>query len=93
MIARINESAPLNLDKAKALADEFGGTISYRSVISKAKSLGVEYVSKAPAAKKPQDQQPTKAMMLSQIRERANLQEREGDLIKSELELLLSLLG
>ena len=53
MEARLMASAPLNLAKAQALASEFG-SVTYRSVIAKAKQLGVEYESKAPAAKKPQ---------------------------------------
>lgn len=44
MEATIREAAPLNMDKAKEIAAEIGK--SYRSVIAKAKSLGVEYESK-----------------------------------------------
>ena len=50
MEQRIREAAPLNLAKAKALAEEFA-SVSHRSVISKAQSLGVEYVKAAPAAR------------------------------------------
>ena len=46
----ITESAPLNLEKARELATQLGK--SYRSVIAKAKSLGVEYESKKPEPKK-----------------------------------------
>jgi len=48
--ARIIESAPVNLAIAKELALEFGK--SYQSVISKCGNLDVEYIKKAPAAKK-----------------------------------------
>ena len=50
MIAAIEAACPLNLEKAKAVAEEIGKT--YRSVIAKAKSLGFEYVSKPAPAKK-----------------------------------------
>jgi hypothetical protein len=50
MVAKIEAAAPLNLSVAKNLAADFG--LSHRSVISKAKSLGVEYVKAAPAAKR-----------------------------------------
>lgn len=53
MEARLLAAAPLNLAKAQALASEFGN-VTYRSVIAKAKQLGIDYESKAPAAKKPQ---------------------------------------
>ena len=42
MIAKLQAAAPLNLAKAKALASDFGN-VSYRSVISKAKHLGLGY--------------------------------------------------
>lgn len=51
MCAAIKAAAPLNLEKARALATELGKT--YRSVIAKAKSLDVEYISMPAPAKKP----------------------------------------
>ena len=42
MIAKLQGAAPLNLAKAKDLAADFG--LSHRSVISKAKHLGLDYV-------------------------------------------------
>ena len=50
MVATLRNAAPLNLAKAHDLAGQLG--VSYRSVIAKAKSLGIEYEAKAPAAKK-----------------------------------------
>ena len=50
MIAKIQEAAPLDLAKAKALASDFGN-VSHRSVISKAKHLGLDYVPATKAAK------------------------------------------
>ena len=44
MVAKIRAAAPLNLAKAKALASDFG-SVSHRSVISKAQSLGVGMIS------------------------------------------------
>ena len=51
MIAQIQAAAPLDLAKAKALAADFGN-VSHRSVISKAKHLGLDYVVANKAAKK-----------------------------------------
>ena len=50
MIAKLQAAAPLDLAKAKALASDFGN-VSHRSVISKAKHLGLDYVVTAKAAK------------------------------------------
>ena len=82
MIERIRAAAPLNLEKARELAGEFG--LGHRSVISKAKHLGVEYISAVRAASKPAG--PTKAQTLAAIRANLSLPEREGDLTKAELE-------
>jgi uncharacterized membrane protein YebE (DUF533 family) len=43
-------AAPLNMEKAKAIGGQIGK--SYRSVIAKAKSLGVDYEGKPKAAKR-----------------------------------------
>jgi hypothetical protein len=89
MVAKITASAPLNLAKAKDLAADFGN-VTYRSVISKAQSLGVEYVKVAPAAKKSaKDTGPTKAEYLAQIRLSLALPERSGDLTKAELSAVM----
>lgn len=88
MVARINAEAPLNLAKAKALAEEFG-TVTYRSVISKAQSIGVEYVKLSPVKRAAKADTPTKADYLSAIRKALALTERGGDLTKSELESVL----
>ena len=50
MIAKLQAASPLDLAKAKALASDFGN-VSHRSVISKAKHLGLDYVVTAKAAK------------------------------------------
>jgi len=86
MVAAIRSAAPLNLAKAKALAEQFG-SVSHRSVISKAQSLGVEYVKAAPAARQPRGI--TKAEYLAAIRKGLNLADREGDLTKAELSAVL----
>ena len=87
MVATLRAAAPLDLAKAQALGAEFG--VSYRSVISKAKQLGVEYIKQAPAAKKAKVDGPTKAATLQAIRENCRLPVREGDLTKAELETIL----
>ena len=89
MVARITAEAPLNLAKAKALAEEFG-TVPYRSVISKAQSIGVEYVKLSPVKRSPKAQTPTKAAYLLAIRTALALPDRDGDLTKAELESVLA---
>lgn len=88
MIARINAEAPLNLAKAKALAEEFGN-VTYRSVISKAQSIGVEYVKLSPVKRAAKTDTPTKAAYLAAIRQSLALADRNGDLTKAELERVL----
>ena len=89
MVAAIEAAAPLNLDKAKALAADFG--LSHRSVISKAKSLEAEYVAQVRTAAKRDSV--TKADILLGIREGLSLASREGDLTKSELVTILEHIG
>ena len=90
MEQRIRDAAPLNLAKAKALAEEFA-SVTHRSVISKAQSMGVEYVKAAPAARK--ERGPTKADYLREIRTALALPEREGDFTKAELMTVLANIG
>ena len=45
MIAAIKDQAPMNLEKAKRLAEKWD--IGYRSIISKCRSIGVAYEKKA----------------------------------------------
>ena len=92
MVAAIRNAAPLTLAKAKSLASDFG-TVSHRSVISKAKSLGVEYVKAAPAARSTGPKAPTKAEYLFAIRKGLALPAREGDLTKAELCVILESIG
>jgi hypothetical protein len=88
MVARITAAAPLNLAKAKELAADFGN-VTYRSVISKAQSIGVEYVKLSPV-KRVKDDTPTKAEYLAAIRKGLALADREGDLTKAELSAVLA---
>ena len=88
MVAAITAAAPLNLAKAKALAAEFGN-VSYRSVISKAQSIGVEYVKLSPVKRTAKADTPTKAEYLAAIRKALALPTREGDLTKAELSSVL----
>jgi len=92
MVARMHALAPLNIEKCKELASEFGD-VSHRSVISKAKSLEIEYV---PAVRKVASRVtgPTKGEVLDAIRKGLALPEREGaDLNKRELESVLESIG
>jgi hypothetical protein len=89
MIAKLQAAAPLNLAVAKDLAADFG--LSHRSIISKAKSLGLEYVKASPKVKAVK--QPTKAEMVAAIRAAVALPDREGDLTKAELVSVLEHLG
>ena len=84
MVARIQDEAPLNFEKAKLLSKEFGGTVTPKSVISKAKHLGVEYISQTRKVAR-RDTGPTKAAILAEIRQALSMPERDGDLTKSEL--------
>jgi len=84
MVARIQDEAPLNFEKAKLLSKEFGGTVTPKSVISKAKHLGVEYISQTRKVAR-RDTGPSKAVILAEIRQALSMPEREGDLTKSEL--------
>jgi len=88
MVARITAAAPLNLAKAKELAADFGN-VTYRSVISKAQSIGVEYVKLSPVKRAPKADTPTKAEYLAAIRKALALPTREGDLTKAELSSVL----
>ena len=88
--AAVLAAAPLTYEGAIALGEKLGK--SHRSVIAKAKSLGVEYTPKAKPARKTADNGPTKAAVLAGIRSRLGLTTREGDLTKAELEAILSAL-
>ena len=88
MVARINAEAPLNLAKAKTLAEEFGN-VTYRSVISKAQSIGVEYVKLSPIKRPAKGDTSTKADYLAAIRKALAMPERGGDLTKAELSAVL----
>ena len=88
MVAQIHLAAPLNLAKAKELAATFGN-VTYRSVISKAQSMGVEYVKLSPVKRVAKDDSPTKAEYLAAIRKALALTDRQGDLTKAELSAVL----
>ena len=86
MIAALEAAAPLTLEIAKDLAADFG--VSHRSVISKAKHLGLEYVKASPKAKVAKGI--TKAELTDAIRQAVGLADRSGDLTKAELDVVLS---
>jgi len=92
MVAQLNAQAPFSLAKAKAFAEQYP-TVTYRSVIAKVKSLGLEYEKLVPAPRKePVDAGPTKVQILGGIREKLALASREGDLTKAELAAILAAL-
>ena len=85
MVAKLQAAAPLNLETAKDLAADFG--VSHRSVISKAKHLGLEYVKASPKARVAKGI--TKAELTDAIRQAVALPDRAGDLTKAELDVVL----
>ena len=86
MVAALEAAAPLTLEIAKDLAADFG--VSHRSVISKAKHLGLEYVKASPKARVAKGI--TKAELTDAIRQAVGLADRSGDLTKAELDVVLS---
>ena len=52
MVTTMSARAPLNAEICSELASEFGNGITSRSVIAKAKSLGLDYTVKAKPARK-----------------------------------------
>jgi len=88
MVAVMTAAQPLNLEKAKELAAGWEN-INHQSVISKARSLGLEYVSKPKRAASKKVMGPTKADILFSIRDQLGLPDREGDLTKAELSSIL----
>ena len=67
----VREAAPLTLETAKVVAAELG--VSYRSVIAKAKQLGVEYIPKPAPAKVAKG--PTKLELVAEIAEASGMAE------------------
>lgn len=92
MCDHIRKAAPLTLAKAKELAELDAFTKAgktHRSIISKAQSMGIEYIKLTPT-RKPRDNTPTKAAYLASIRKALALPDREGDLTKAELSAILA---
>ena len=81
----MRDSAPLDLAKAQRLASDFG--CSHRSVISKARALGIEYVK---ASRAPSVRRTTKAELQEAIRAGLGLPFRKGDFTRDELSVILS---
>ena len=74
MVALLEQSAPINFDKAQALGKEMNRSV--KSVIAKCKREGIEYISKpAPARKK---SAPTKADIVSAICNGLDLDDCQG---------------
>jgi len=91
MVKRMRDMAPLDLDKAKKLADEFG-SVSYRSIIAKAKSEGVDYIAKAPASKRAKG--PTKRELVGAIEKSLGLPQSDREnLTVDALSMVLANIG
>ena len=74
MVATLKENAPIDFDKAQALAVELGK--NPRSIIAKCKREGIEYISKpAPAKKKAA---PSKADLVAAICKAVDLDACDG---------------
>lgn len=86
--AAVLAAGPLTFEGAIALGQKLGKT--HRSIISKAKSLGVEYTPKMKPARKAVAAGPTKVQILGNIRSKLGLPDREGDLTKTELQEILA---
>ena len=87
--AAIIAASPLNLESAKALAESMGK--SYKSVIAKAKSLGLPYNSKPVAKKRPVSV--TKAQLVTLIEQGLELSESAlAGLEKAPMSALVALI-
>ena len=74
MVALLEQSAPINFDKAQALGKKMNRSV--KSVIAKCKREGIEYISKpAPARKK---SAPTKSDLVSAICKGLDLDDCQG---------------
>ena len=74
MVALLEQSAPLDFDKAQALGKELNRSV--KSIIAKAKREGIEYIRKpAPARKK---SAPTKADLVGAICKGLDLDDCQG---------------
>ena len=74
MVALLEQSAPIDFDKAQALGKELNRSV--KSVIAKCKREGIEYISKpAPARKK---SAPTKSDLVSAICKGLDLDDCQG---------------
>lgn len=71
MVATLTAAAPLNLEKAKALEETLGR--SWRSIVAKAKSLGLEYEAAEKPAKK--EAKETKAEIVAEIETACGIEE------------------
>jgi hypothetical protein len=97
MLAAMVEAAPLNLDTVKALiaTDKAfkGVSVSTQSIIAKAKAEGIEYIAKAPAAKRAKGATKTQLVDASAKKTNANLSGLEKATAQSLANLLDSLSG
>ena len=74
MVALLEQSAPIDFDKAQALGKEMGRSV--KSIIAKCKREGIEYISKTVPARKKST--PTKADLVSAICKGLDLDDCQG---------------
>ena len=86
-VAQLTNAQPLNWEKCQQFAADWGTTP--RSIQTKSSILGLEYAKKQAKPKASKPAGPTKAAYLAAIRKGLALPEREGDLTKVELEVIL----
>lgn len=78
----LRNGAPWNWEKAQEFGSKHG--LSARSVVSKIKSLDLEYQKAEPVKKNGADTGPTKMQIIGFVRESLSLPPREGDATKAE---------
>ena len=90
MESKLRQSAPHSYDTAQAFALDNG--LPIRSVISKIKSMDLDYT---PKQKTVSTGGPTikKQEIVESIRSTLNLKQRDGDFTKAELKVILENLG
>ena len=92
MVNTMSARAPLNAEICSELASEFGNGITSRSVIAKAKSLGLDYTVKAKPARK--KAAPSKADVVAAIAKAVDADDGTLDgLVKAPMVALCALLS
>jgi hypothetical protein len=91
MVATLHQNAPLTFETATKLANQLGKNV--RSIISKARSEGIEYISKVPVTAT-KVKAPSKAQLVEAIQKSTgsdNLDGLQGATVRALTNLLQSL--